>query len=187
MDDLNEATAALDGVMGQPRGVLKISAATTFVIGLVAPMLPHFLREHPELRVHLEAENRIVDLAREDVDLAIRIGAMPDSDLIASKLGGIELWPCASPAYLSERGPPLTAHDLTGRELLGWTDHPSVWSFRDSSDLEHRVTVAVRAVIPEPAVPQVVVENGRGVRRLPGFCFRRSDLRSSVPHSGCHR
>ncbi len=169
MDDLNEAAAALDGVTGQPRGVLKISAATTFAIGLVAPMLPHFLRDYPDLRVHLEAENRIVDLAREDVDVAIRIGAMPDSDLIASKLGRIELWPCSSPAYLLERGRPQTPHDLADHELLGWTDQPSIWRFRDRSDREHRVPVAVRSVIPEPAVLQVVLESGGGVGRLPAF------------------
>jgi len=169
IDDLNGATAALDGVTGQPRGVLKISAATTFAIGLVTPMLPHFLREYPELRVHLEAENRIVDLAREDVDVAIRIGAMPNSDLIASKLGRIELWACASPAYLSERGTPQTPHDLTNHELLGWTDHPSIWRFRDSSDREHRVPVAIQSVIPEPAILRVVLESGGGVGRLPAF------------------
>jgi len=174
IDDLNEATAALDGVTGQPRGVLEISAATTFAIGLVAPMLPHFLREYPELRVHLEAENRIVDLAREDVDVAIRIGAMPNSDLIASKLGRIELWACASPAYLSERGTPQTPHDLTNHELLGWTDRLSIWRFTDNSKCEHRVSVNVRSVIPEPAVLQVVLENGRGVGRLPDFLARPS-------------
>ena len=169
MDDLNEAAAALDGVTGQPRGVLKISAATTFAIGLVAPMLPHFLRDYPDLRVHLEAENRIVDLAREDVDVAIRIGAMADSDLLASKLGRIELWPCASPSYLMERGTPQTPQDLANHELLGWTDQPSIWRFKDSSNREHCVPVAVRSVIPEPAVLQVVLENRGGVGRLPAF------------------
>ncbi|NVN03936.1 MULTISPECIES: LysR family transcriptional regulator [Asaia] len=169
MDDLNEATAALDGVTGQPRGVLKISAATTFAIGLVAPMLPHFLRDYPDLRVHLEAENRIVDLAREDVDVAIRIGAMADSDLIASKLGRIELWPCASPSYLAERGMPQTPQDLANHELLGWTDQPSIWRFKDSAGREHRIPVAVGSVIPEPAVLQVVLESGGGVGRLPAF------------------
>ncbi|WP_122039554.1 LysR family transcriptional regulator [Asaia bogorensis] len=167
--DLNEATAALDGVTGQPRGVLKISAATTFAIGLVAPMLPHLLREYPDLRVHLEAENRVVDLASEDVDVAIRIGAMPDSDLIASKLGRIELWPCASPSCLTERGTPQTPQDLANHELLGWTDQPSIWRFTDNSKCEHRVSVNVRSVIPEPAVLQVVLESGGGVGRLPAF------------------
>ncbi|WP_255345451.1 substrate binding domain-containing protein [Asaia sp. SF2.1] len=101
--------------------------------------------------------------------MAIRIGAMADSDLLASKLGRIELWPCASPAYLLERGRPQTPHDLADHELLGWTDQPSIWRFRDRSDREHRVPVAVRSVIPEPAVLQVVLENGGGVGRLPAF------------------
>jgi len=135
-------------------------------------MLPHFLRDYPDLRVHLEAENRIVDLAREDVDVAIRIGAMPDSDLIATKLGKIELWPYASPSYLTARGTPQTPQDLANHELIGWTDQPSIWRFTDNSKCEHRVPVNVRSFIPEPAVLQVVLENGGGVGRLPAFLAR---------------
>ncbi|GBR02429.1 LysR substrate-binding domain-containing protein [Asaia lannensis] len=172
MDELNEASAALDGVTGQPRGILKVSAATTFAIGLVAPMLPRFLQDYPDLRIHLDAENRIVDLPKEDIDVAIRIGVMSDSDLIASKLGGIELWPCASPSYLSERGTPRTPYELADHELLGWTDHPSIWCFRDSSACDHCVSVAVGSVIPEPAVLQVILENGGGIGRLPDFLAR---------------
>ncbi|ETC97483.1 hypothetical protein P792_15095 [Asaia sp. SF2.1] len=68
-----------------------------------------------------------------------------------------------------ERGTPQTPQDLANHELLGWTDQPSIWRFKDSSNREHCVPVAVRSVIPEPAVLQVVLENRGGVGRLPAF------------------
>ena len=87
--DVEEAGSALEGLTGAPRGTLRINAAVTFALGLVAPMLPVFMRRYPEVRVVLETENRVVDLAREEVDVAIRVGQMADSDLMARKLGTI--------------------------------------------------------------------------------------------------
>lgn len=182
MDDLSEAEAALDGVTGQPRGLLKISAATTFAIGLIAPMLPDFLRCYPELRVHLEAENRIADLANEDVDVAIRIGVMRDSDLIARKLGGIALWPCASPSYLSRNGTPVVPSDLAGHTLIGWSDQPSIWRFHDHANRESRVSVGVGTVVPEPAVLQILLEQGGGIGRLPAFIARPAVAQGRLVH-----
>ena len=98
LSDVDEAGAVLEGLTGTPRGTLRINAAVTFALGLVAPMLPAFMRRYPALRVVLETENRVVDLAREEVDVAIRVGQLADSDLMARKLGSIELWPCTGPA-----------------------------------------------------------------------------------------
>ena len=172
MDDLNEAKAALDGVTGQPCGVLRVNAAITFALGLVAPMLPDFLGRFPELHVHFDTENRLVDFAREDIDIAIRIGKLPNSDLIARKLGHIALWPCASPAYLAQREIPDTPEDLTNHVLLGWTDQPTVWRFQDEQKREHRIPVPVGSVVPEPAVLQILLEHGAGIGRLPDFLAR---------------
>ncbi|MFT8953101.1 MAG: LysR substrate-binding domain-containing protein [Gluconobacter sp.] len=180
MDDLNEAKAALDGVTGQPRGILRINAAMTFALGLVAPMLPDFLKRFPELYVHFDTENRVVDFARENLDIAIRIGALPSSDLIARKLGHIALWPCASPAYLAQRGPLDTPAHLTNHVLLGWTDRPTIWRFQDAQKHEHRIPVPVGSVVPEPAVLQVLLEHGAGIGRLPDFLARPAIERGTL-------
>jgi len=179
-DDLSEAKAALDGVTGQPRGLLRISAATTFALGLVTPMLSEFLTRFPDLRVRLETENRIVDLAREEVDVAIRIGRMPNSDLIACKLGDIELWPCASPAYLARHGTPQVPEELAYHTLFGWTDHLSTWIFRDGARRDYRVPIPVGSVVPEPAVLQVLLESNAGIGRLPDFLARPAVERGAL-------
>ncbi|MFT9090130.1 MAG: LysR substrate-binding domain-containing protein [Gluconacetobacter sp.] len=172
LDDTIEARAALDGVTGRPRGTLRVNAAMTFALGLIAPMLPAFLQRFPDMRVHLETENRIVDVAREDVDVAIRIGSLPDSDLIARPLGRIALWPCASPAYLEQHGTPETPGDLASHTLLGWIDQPSHWRFTDGHGRDHAVPVPVGSVVPEPAVLQILLENDAGIGRLPDFLAR---------------
>ena len=164
--------AVLEGLTGTPRGTLRINAALTFALGLVAPMLPAFMRRYPALRVVLETENRVVDLAREAVDVAIRVGQLADSDLMARKLGSIELWPCADPGYLAERGIPLEPRDLAAHTLLGWVDRPSEWVFTGPEGEAHREAVPVGAVAPEAAVLQILVAGGAGIGRLPDFLAR---------------
>lgn len=172
LNDVEEAGAALDGLIGRPRGTLRVNAAVTFGLGLVAPMLPDFLRRYPEIRVVLETENRIVDLAREEVDVVVRIGTLPDSDLIARKLGRIALWPCAAPAYLMRRGEPRTPQALMEHDLLGWQDRPSVWQFTDDTAGRHAIAVPAGTVAPEPAVLAVLLAGGAGIGRLPDFLAR---------------
>lgn len=172
LDDVAEAEAALEGMSGKPRGTLRINAAMTYALGIVAPMLPDFIRRYPDVRVVLDTENRIVDFVREEVDVAIRIGTLPDSDLIARKLGRIELWPCASPEYLALHGIPKTPVELSSHMLLGWHDRPSEWQFVDASETKHRVLVPTGTVAPEPAVLQVLLTGGVGVGRLPDFLAR---------------
>jgi len=130
------------------------------------------------VRVVLDTENRIVDLVREEVDIAIRIGALPDSDLIARKLGDIALWPYASPAYLARHGVPATPDDLAGHVLLGWLDLPSEWRFTDAAGATHRVLVPVGTLVPEPAVLQVLLAGGVGNRTASRF------PRACIPGSG---
>ena len=133
IDDVAEANAAREGMNGAPRGTLRINAAVTYALGLIAPMLPDFIERYPEVRVVLETENRIVDLMREEVDVAIRIGALPDSDLIARKLGRIELWPCANPDYLTKHGTPRRRP--TCLTMCFWDDSTGRTSGRSSMQL----------------------------------------------------
>lgn len=101
--DVEEAGTALDGFAGAPRGTLRISAPVALSVALLAPMLPAFLAEHPEVRVVLEVENRRADMPVEEIDLLIRVGPLADSDLVARRLMTTEAWTCASPAYLAAR------------------------------------------------------------------------------------
>ena len=172
LNDVEEAGAALDGLIGSPRGTLRVNAAVTFAIGVIGPMLPDFIRRYPEVRIVLDAENRVVDLAREDFDVAVRIGVLPDSDLIARRLGRIELWPCASPTYLAGHGMPRTPEALADHVLLGWGDHLDRWSFVDGDGTARAVEVPAGTVVPEPAALQPLLTGGVGIGRLPDFLAR---------------
>ncbi|WP_245528423.1 substrate binding domain-containing protein [Gluconobacter morbifer] len=169
INKFEDVRAALDGVSGQPCGLLRINAAMRFVFGLVAPMIPGFFRRFPEIRVHLQTKNRIVDVAREDVDVTIRIGALPDSGLIARRLGAIALWLCASPVYLRQHGIPETPSDLTSHTLLGWTDRPESWRFTNMQGQDDIISVPVGSTVPESAALKILLKINMGTGGLPDF------------------
>ena len=170
LDDVSEAENALTGLVGVPRGTLRVTVGFTFATGPLAPMLPGFLARYPEVRVALAIDNRNVDLLAEDFDVAIRIGPLPDSDLVARRLTTIALWTCASPAYLATRGTPATVEDLRSHELIGRVDRKAAWRFRVPGGVLKEIEVVPGTVIPEPAVLQAVLIGGAGIGRLPDFC-----------------
>ena len=169
LDDVSEAENALAGLIGVPGGSLRVSVGFTFAVGLLAPMLPGFLARYPGVRVALTIDNRNVDLLAEDFDVAIRIGPLPDSDLIARRLKTIALWTCASPAYLAARGTPATVEDLGSHELIGRVDRRATWRFRAPGGVVREIEVVPGTVVPEPAVLQAVLAGGAGIGRLPEF------------------
>jgi DNA-binding transcriptional LysR family regulator len=169
LDDVGEAENALTGLIGVARGTLRVSVGFTFAVGPLAPMLPRFLARYPEVRVALSIDNRNVDLLAEEFDVAIRIGPLRDSDLIARRLTTVALWTCASPAYLAARGTPATVEDLRSHELIARLDRRTTWRFRAPGGALHEVEVVPGTVVPEPAVLKAVLIGGAGIGRLPGF------------------
>ena len=172
LDDANEAENAVSGLIGKPSGALRISVGFTFAAGPLAPMLPAFLARYPEVRVVLTVDNRPVDLLTEQIDVSIRIGPLRDSELIARKLGTIELWPCASPAYLAARGIPSTSDDLLHHTLIAHVDRRVPRRMRTPSGETREIETEPGTVIPEPAVTKVMVLGGAGIGWLPDFDAR---------------
>ena len=185
--DAEEAQAALNALGDAPRGVLKVNAGFTFAVGLLAPMLPNFLKCYPEVSVVLDVENRRIDIPTEEVDIALRIGKLENSELVARKLADVELWTCASPGYLQARGIPQVPTDLLkGHDLVIGIDRsrsaPTVpggpprlvksmvqWRYVDKDGDFFEVDVVGRTVIPEPTVQLPVLLAGCGIGRLPDF------------------
>gem|GEM_PF-3786530 len=99
LDDVGEAEDTIAGLVGSPRGELRISVPFTVAAGPLAQMLSGFLERYPEVRGVLAVDNQSVDLLVEEIDIAIRIGPLPGSLLIARRLTTFALWPCATPAY----------------------------------------------------------------------------------------
>ncbi|QEW07202.1 LysR family transcriptional regulator [Nitrincola iocasae] len=128
-EGFREAESAINDLQSSPRGVLKITAGYTFGERYIAPLINAFMQLHPQLEVRLHLTNRRVDLIEEGYDLAIRIGPMEDSSLIARRLWTREELVVASPAYLAQQGKPVTLADLAKHQcLLGSRDR---WLFSD--------------------------------------------------------
>lgn len=169
LDDVGEAENALGGLIGHPSGTLRVSVGFTFAAGPLAPMLPGFLARYPDVRLVLSVDNRPTDLLAEEVDVAIRIGPLRDSELIARKLGTMALWPCASPAYLAARSTPRTVADLAGHTLISHGERRSAWRLRAPDGTVEEVEAGLGAVIPEPAVLGPMLVGGAGIGWLPDF------------------
>lgn len=165
--DLQEAQAIIDGYKGEPRGLLRINTTQSFAQGLIAPMLPGFLNRYPELAVELTTDSNYVDIAREGIDVAVRVGTLPDSSLIARRLPPVELWLCASPSYLSRWGVPTEAAELHGHRLVV-REASTSWVFQDGQT-ELTIQPRGRAIIPDAAAQKVILEGGGGIGFLPGY------------------
>lgn len=121
VDILNLVAEADDFVSRRnlkPKGVLKVSAPTSFARLHIAPNLDRFVKEYPQIDVDLNLSDGQFDLVREGFDLAIRIGDLPDSSLVARKIAADRQIICATPSYLSVAGVPETVEDLAHHNCL---------------------------------------------------------------------
>ena len=117
--DLEEAESAVGQLQAGPRGWLRFSAPYSAGIAWIAPLLGQFHARHPEVRVEMSLSNEQVDLIDGEVDLALRIGNLPDSNLVARRLAVFRTQVYASPAYIERYGEPLHPDDLQHHRTLG--------------------------------------------------------------------
>ncbi len=119
----------------QPTGRLRVDVAGSFARHLLLPALPPFLARYPGIEVELRVNERVVDLVKEGVDLAVRGGVIEDPQLVARPIARSRWIFCASPAYLARRGRPHSAADLGRHALIGSTTadstQPRPWLFPD--------------------------------------------------------
>lgn len=130
--DLDETEASVSRLHADPRGVLRINAPMSFGQQHLAPLLAEFLRRYPHIELDLNLNDRRVDLLEEGVDVAIRIGELEDSSLIARKLSETELVACASTDYVAQQGLPGHPDELARHPCLGYSLRAGrdVWRFR---------------------------------------------------------
>ena len=118
LSEVEDAEAALLARQVKPAGRLVITAPVMFGRLHVAPLVIDFLAAFPDVRVELLLVDRIVDLIDEGIDLAIRIGTLPESSLVAIPLGSTRRVVCASPAYLASHGQPRHPNELPGHRAI---------------------------------------------------------------------
>jgi DNA-binding transcriptional LysR family regulator len=134
---LEEAEEKIQSGRETIKGNLRIAAPLSYGIGQIAPLLPVFMKRHPELKVHLQLEDRFTDLVAEGIDVAIRIGALKDSTLVATRLASIPRVFCASPEYLALHGEPQHPHELASHDCLHYSllSTREGWRFSTDADL----------------------------------------------------
>ncbi|MBJ9661722.1 LysR family transcriptional regulator [Burkholderia gladioli] len=122
LQSVEEAETAVSLGRVKPAGRLRVDAATPFMLHAIVPSLPAFTARYPDIQLELTNNERFVDLIEQRIDIAIRIGTLPDSTLHARALGACPLHILASPAYLAEHGTPRSVADLKRHKLLGFSD-----------------------------------------------------------------
>ena len=110
----------LQQLQHKPSGIIKINAPTTFSEQVLAPLLPDFLKQYPDIELNIMCDNQLVDPLQVDADIVIRIGELEDSNLYAQYLGEYQMIYAASPSYLNQNAAPSNIQELTQHRCLGF-------------------------------------------------------------------
>jgi DNA-binding transcriptional LysR family regulator len=154
--DLDEAERAVTaGAI--PRGLVRVNCNVPFGLHRLLPLVPRFTAAHPEVRLDIALTDRVIDLMDERADVAIRVGSMRPSQLMARKLGQSRMAVVAAPTYLARRGVPQTPYDLETHNCIAFNfaRHVDEWSF-----------VVDETHVSLPARGDVVAGDGEISRRL---------------------
>jgi DNA-binding transcriptional LysR family regulator len=181
--ELEDVGALMSAGRAEPSGRLRIAAPTLLGRTVIAPLLPGFLARHPAISVELLLVDRAVNLVEEDVHLAIRVGRLRDSALVARKLGQVRMIVCASPAYLERRGPLLSPDALRGHDCLVFSDRagPVDWRFT-SAGARQSVRIAGRLCANALDVLVAAALDGAGIVRAPSW-----QVASEIAHGRLRR
>ena len=172
---LSEVEQVEEGIAGQnnqPRGTIRLSAPLSFAVEHLSGLLPGFLQRYPQINVEVDLSDRTVDLLGEGYDLALRIGDLEDSSLIARRIAAIERVYCCSPAYLAANGTPQQPADLGAHQCLPYGHARQVqWRFQArGKSLSVAVCGRMRANNGELLRDAAVA--GLGITYLPVFILR---------------
>lgn len=166
LDGLADAERAISNLQSTPKGKLKITAPITYGERTVAPLINDFILQYPDLEVQLVLSNRQINLVDEGFDLAIRLGQLADSTMVARRLASRAQHVCAAPHYLSAFGAPYTLTELDRHNcLLGTLDY---WRFQEKGKARNiRVTGSLRCN-SGPVLLDAALK-GIGIVQLPDY------------------
>jgi DNA-binding transcriptional LysR family regulator len=167
LEDVGEAERAASGEYSAPKGDLIITAPIVFGRFHVLPIAMEFLKAYPDIDIRIVLVDRVVDLFEDHVDLAVRIGELPDSSLVATRIGAIRRVACGSPAYLAERGTPKTPGELGTHDCITFEglSSPNAWVFTTAKS-DASVSIRSRLVVntAEAAIDAAIA--GVGITRV---------------------
>jgi DNA-binding transcriptional LysR family regulator len=167
LDATAELGSELGGRISGPRGWVHVSVSLVIAETVIAPSLDGLYRRYPNLHIELRADDRLADMARDGIDIAVRTGELASETLVARRIGGFGRTVVASPAYLKRFGTPRKVAELDGHRLIGHTANPEVnrWPLRNSgSEAAYQVRAYTRS--DNVALILTLAREGVGVGRL---------------------
>jgi DNA-binding transcriptional LysR family regulator len=170
LNDFDLARASLKESMPRPTGTLRVSVPSSFGRHYMMPVIADYVREYPEVRLDVRFSERFVNLVEEGIELAVRIGNLEPSSLIARRLGTVRRYLVATPTYLYTRPLPRNPDDLGSHQCIVYSRLPSAdqWTF-ESEDGRHVVRVDGSLVVDDADAMQEAVMQHLGIAILPDW------------------
>ena len=171
LTEIEEADSAVKQLQASPRGTLRIAAPVSFSLLHLADTLPLFLAQCPEIEMDVVMNDRYVDLIEEGFDLAIRLGRLSESSLVARKLAPMRSAVCASPDYLAQHGTPEVPDALAAHQCLCYSNlnRSEEWRFIRPGGRPWRVEINGRLRINNGDLLRRAALDGLGIVNLPTF------------------
>lgn len=168
---------AVTELQGEPKGKLKITAPMSFGVLYIAPIIAEFLEHFPKVTIDLQLEDQMVDLIEGEFDLAIRIGNLPVSNLVAKRLANCRSILCASPCYIDNNGEPLKPADLIDHNCLVYSYFRggNEWIFEYQRNEFKVIPKGNFVVNNSEAIRRALIE-GLGIGQLPTFLVSKDIL-----------
>lgn len=198
--DFEEATAAASTSAASPSGILRINAPISFAVGHLARVLPQYSERYPQVGLDVTLSDRVINLVEEGYDLAIRIGRIQDSSLVARKIAPVRMLLCAAPAYLDRHGTPQVPDDLQQHRCLtySYASAPDEWQFShagnnhtvrikgpmhaNSGDLLRAAALAGMGIILQPSfIVGDDIRSRKLIALLPGFTAAMTQIHAVYP------
>ena len=173
--DIEEMETAVTHLQTEPRGILKISAPPVIGAGHVTRAVAEFLKRYPELKVDMILQSTHGDLIDEGIDIAICLGDLDDTSMVARKLASSPMVVCASPDYLAKHGVPNTPEELHNHScLINWASAPrNKWRFKDENGVESIIKVSGKMQSNVADANRVAAVNGLGLVMLAHYVVGR--------------
>lgn len=181
---LQDALVQAGSVDSRLSGTIRLTAPVDHATQSVTPAIAEFARQHPQVVFDLHTSDRVVDLVAEGIDLAIRLGALRDSSLRASKLGSFEQRVAASPAYLRRYGVPATPADLATHQWIEFSlmRTPLTWTFVSGNQEAVRVRMKACMRVDSSASLRSLLLHGAGISVIDQFSVEEAIRSGALVH-----
>lgn len=174
LDDIAEVEAQISDAEAALSGRIRLSAPLTFGLQHLSPPLNTFRQQYPNIQLDIDFNDRHVDLIEDGFDLAVRIGRLADSSLIARKLSATRVLLCASPDYFAAHGLPKTPSDLiNGHQRLQYRSAAQQWQFTGQHHDTHSINLPVLMIANNGTFLCDAAISGQGLAMIPDFiCYQ---------------